>query len=52
MPKIIEAHGKESKGWKSLVGEEVAKILNPEEIDNELRRILERIDSNISIAMK
>ncbi len=45
--KILTAKGKDQKGWKVSVGTKVASLMTTDEVDDELRSILERIRSRV-----
>ena len=45
----LKLHYQPAAEWKTLVAEEVAKSMNVKEIDDEIRTILERIDSELGL---
>ncbi len=47
MEKILRAKGKDPKRWKVSIGRRVANLMTADEVDDELRSILERIRSRV-----
>jgi len=47
--KLLKDKGKETKGWKVAVGSRISQLMLVEHIDDEIKRILERIQTNLRI---
>jgi len=47
--KYLKEKGKNTDGWKIIIGEKVAQSIIPDEIDDELKRIIERISTELNI---
>lgn len=47
--KYLKEKGKNTDGWKIIIGETVAQSIIPDEIDEELKRIIERISFELNI---
>lgn len=47
--KYLKEKGKNADGWKIIIGEKVAQSMIPDEIDDELKRIIERISTELNI---
>jgi len=45
--KLLRDKGKETKGWKVVVGSRISQLMPVEHIDDEIKRILERIETNL-----
>ena len=47
--KYLKEKGKNTDGWKIIIGEKVAQSMIPDEIEDELKRIIERISTELNI---
>ena len=45
--KFISSKNKDTTGWKVAIGRRVAESMSTEEIDDEIKGILERIRTNL-----